>query len=81
MKWFIGYSTVSFACFGFLHADMRADIKGTSIDSYSERREAFSYALAFALVPVFWVLCPFITSLFEHGWNVTWPSRERWKEQ
>lgn len=71
----IAYLPISFITFGGLHADMRASVVNTSIDSYVERRQTFAAAVLFSLFPLFWLLAPFMTGFFAHGWNIEWPTR------
>ncbi len=65
------YLSISVAVWGALNADMQYVYEGSPrIHADQYRRVTGSMAL-FAMLPIVWLMSPFMTGFYEHGWCLT----------
>lgn len=74
------YGLCWFLSTGAVLADLQLDDSDQSWRR-SSYRDALGFAAFMSLIPPVWVICPFVTGFFEHGWvNVFTYRPENFKE-
>jgi hypothetical protein len=66
-----GYVCGVILCTGALLAQMQSQFKGDREFTQKHYRSDLSFCVALSIIPLVWILVPFLTGFFEYGWMLT----------
>lgn len=72
----IAYGLIAYIALVFLHAGIiNADFRGEFSDfryrcTAKDGRGHLAFSFGMAMVPIFWIISPFMTGFYQHGWTL-----------